>query len=164
MAAGRPPKPIERKRATGRTPATDSGGRRLPAVRETIVKDAAEDIPEPPSGLGARGDAEWVKIWTAGRKWLAPTQDYAWVEMVARAWDDIEQFRARVEADGLIQTGSMGQVIAHPLIAEVRRAEATIQKCLSVLGFSPTDRARLGLAEVKRVNAVLEMQRSMKSA
>lgn len=162
MPAGRPPKPVERKRATGRTPGTDSGGRRLPAVRETIVKTS--DVPDAPSGLAARGLVEWQTIWTAGKSWLAPAQDYAWVEMISRAWDDIEVFRARVEADGLIQKGSMGQVIAHPLIAEIRRAEATIQRCLSMLGFSPTDRARLGLAEVKRVNAVLEMQRAMSNS
>jgi phage terminase small subunit len=43
----------------------------------------------------------------------------------------------------------MGQTIAHPLITEIRKCEDTIRKCLSVLGFSPADRARLGLAEAK---------------
>jgi len=69
--------------------------------------------------------------------------------MICRAWDDIEEFRAKVRVDGLIQQGSMGQVIAHPLIAAIRQAEATIQRCLSVIGFSPSDRARLALGEVK---------------
>ena len=32
MTAGRPRKPIEQKRKTGRTPTTDSGGRKLPDV------------------------------------------------------------------------------------------------------------------------------------
>lgn len=155
MPAGRPPKPIERKRLTGRTPGTDSGGRKLSPIEGVIVKSA--DVPEAPPGLAERGQREWVQIWTAGKAWLAPTQDYAWVEMIARAWDDIAAFRERIELDGLIQQGSMGQVIAHPLIAEVRRAEATIAKALSTLGFSPSDRARLGLAEVKRQNALLDM-------
>lgn len=35
-------------------------------------------------------------------------------------------------------------------------AEALIRKCLSVLGISPTDRARLGLAEVKKETALQE--------
>jgi P27 family predicted phage terminase small subunit len=148
-------KPIERKRLNGRTPTTDSGGRKLPAVREVIVKTTG--TPAPPPGLGARGAAEWASIWRAGSAWLAPAQDYAWVEIVARAWDDIEGFRAKVQADGLIQKGSMGQVIAHPLIASIRQAEAQIMKALSVLGFSPTDRARLGLAEIKRVSKLQEM-------
>lgn len=152
---GPKPKPLELKRATGRTPQTDAGGRRLPAVREHIVKTVV--VPEAPTGLGERGSAEWVKIWTAGSSWLAPTQDYPWIEMIARAYDEIETYRARVESDGLIQTGSMGQVIAHPLIGEIRRAEASIQKCLSTLGFSPSDRARLGLAEIKAQSKLQDM-------
>jgi P27 family predicted phage terminase small subunit len=155
MPAGRPPKPLERKRLTGRTPGTDSGGRPLPVLHGTIVKEI--DVPRAPTGLKTRGKREWVNIWTAGQAWLAPQQDYAWVEMIARAWDDITAFRAKIEEDGLIQQGSMGQVIAHPLIAEVRKAEQTIARSLSILGFSPSDRARLGLAEVKRQNALLDM-------
>lgn len=148
-------KPIERIRATARNSTTKADGRPLPAIRSTITKTT--DIPEPPPGLGTRGAAEWVSLWTAGSAWLAPTQDYAWVEIVARAWDDIDGFRAKVAADGLIQKGSMGQVIAHPLIASIRQAEGQIMKALSVLGFSPTDRARLGLAEIKRVSKLQEM-------
>lgn len=155
MTRGRPPKPIERVRATARNSTHKADGRPLPAVRETIVKTA--DVPPPPPGLGARGGVEWERIWTAGSSWLAPNQDYAWVEIVARAWDDIDGFRAKVAADGLIQKGSMGQVIAHPLIASIRQAEAQIMKALSTLGFSPTDRARLGLAEIKRVSKLQEM-------
>lgn len=155
MTRGRPPKPIERARATARNATHKADGRPLPAVREVITKTA--DVPPAPPGLGARGAAEWETIWSAGRAWLAPTQDYAWVEIVCRAWDDIDGFRAKVAADGLIQKGSMGQVIAHPLIASIRQAEGQIMKALSVLGFSPTDRARLGLAEIKRVSKLQEM-------
>jgi P27 family predicted phage terminase small subunit len=154
---GRPPKPIERKRLTGRTPDTDSGGRPLPAVRAAIVK--TEVIPVPPDDLGDRGLTEWGRIWTAGNSWLAPEQDYHWVGMVARAYDDIEQFRVKVKADGLIQFGSMGQVIAHPLIGEIRKCEAVIMKCLSTLGFSPSDRARLGLAEVQTASKLQQMMK-----
>lgn len=149
------PKPIERKRLTGRTPTTDSGGRKLPAIQGTIVKTVV--VPDPPHGLEARGSKEWVSIWESGSRWLAPTADYHWVEMICRAYDEIEAFRAKIAVDGLLSTGSQGQVVAHPLIGEVRRAEASIQKCLSILGFSPTDRARLGLAEVKVQSKLLDM-------
>lgn len=156
MSNGRKPKPIERKRLTGRSPTTDSAGRPLPEIKGgEIIKTVT--VPEPPEGLGKRGAAEWERIWTAGEPWLAPEQDRAWVEMVAFAYDDIETFRRKVKRDGLIQTGSMGQVIAHPLIGEIRKAEATIARALSTLGFSPSDRARLGLAEVKRRSALLDM-------
>jgi P27 family predicted phage terminase small subunit len=77
--------------------------------------------------------------------------------MISRAYDDIETFRNRVEADGLIQAGSLGQPVAHPLIAEIRKCEATIRQCLSVLGFSPTDRARLGIMEAKARREVADL-------
>jgi P27 family predicted phage terminase small subunit len=158
MTAGRPPKPRERIRATARNETHKADGRPLPTVREVIIKDVMQ--PERPGDLGQRGGKEWDAIWSAGNGWLAPTQDYRWVEMICRAYDDIEAFRRKVKADGLIQKGSMGQVIAHPLIGEIRRAEATIQKCLSILGFSPTDRARLGWAEIKVRSKLEEMMKA----
>lgn len=146
MARGRPPEPLERKRAKAQ------GDGKTPGHRE-IVKaefDIVQGTPWPPAPVdfGDRGETEWAKIWSSG-PWLSHDQDYPWVEMICRAWDDIEEFRAKVRVDGLIQQGSMGQVIAHPLIAAIRQAEATIQRCLSVIGFSPSDRARLALGEVK---------------
>jgi P27 family predicted phage terminase small subunit len=155
MPRGRPPKPIERARVTARDSTHKADGRPLPVIQGTIVKDVV--VPDPPSELGGRGTTEWAAIWEAGRAWLAPAQDYRWVEMICHAYDDIEGFRARVKRDGLIAKGSQGQVIAHPLIAEIRRAEASIQKCLSVLGFSPSDRARLGLAEIKARSKLQDM-------
>lgn len=152
---GRPPKPIERARATARNLTTKADGRPMPEIQGTIVKTVT--VPDIPSGLGVRGEREWVNLWTAGSSWLAPQQDYPWVEMIARAWDEIEAFREKIDEDGLIQTGSMGQVIAHPLIAEIRRAESVIMKALSTLGFSPSDRARLGLAEIKAQSKLQDM-------
>jgi P27 family predicted phage terminase small subunit len=156
MFTGPKPEPIERKllkaKGSGRTP-----GNREIAIRQTYVTGRQRtDKPPTPRGLAAVGRREWHKIWDAG-SWLKAAQDYHWVEQIARAYDEIETYRARVESDGLVQTGSMGQPVAHPLIAEIRRCEATIRTCLSILGFSPTDRARLGLAEIKARSALEEM-------
>ncbi len=141
----RRPEPLERMAAKtkgdGRTP----GGRELVKANPTLI-ERVSPVPAVPRGLGKRGRLEWKKVWEAGF-WLNASQDYHWTEMIARAYDDIEQFRKRVEEDGLIQTGSLGQPVAHPLIAEIRKCEATIRQCLSVIGFSPTDRARLGIME-----------------
>jgi P27 family predicted phage terminase small subunit len=114
-------------------------------------------IPRRPTGLGDRGRREWPKIWAAGADWLNTEQDYPWIEQIARAWDDIAGYRKLIKADGLVQTGSQGQPVAHPLIAEVRRCEDTIRKCLSVIGFSPSDRARLGLAQAKTASKLDEL-------
>jgi P27 family predicted phage terminase small subunit len=108
----------------------------------------APEPPVPPEGLGERGTLEWRKVWQAGR-WFWSDQDYHWIEQLARAYDDVAEFRAEIKRMGLTVEGYNGQTVANPLIAEVRRAEDTIRKCLSQLGFSPTDRARLKLTELK---------------
>ena len=122
-----------------------------PAAAGTVT------VPRRPTGLGDRGRREWPRIWTAGASWLQPDQDYPWVEQIARAWDDIAAYRRLIRAEGLVQTGSQGQPVAHPLIAEVRRCEDTIRKCLAEIGFSPAARARLGLAQVKTASKLDEL-------
>lgn len=139
------PVPIERMMSRSHNGKT-LGGRDLEVI--DVSGMATLDVPEPPEGLGDRGTVEWAKIWTAG-KWLWPDQDYAWVEQAARAYDDLATFRTKVSEDGLTVEGYNGQTVAHPLIAEMRRCEDTIRKCLSQIGFSPTDRARLKLTELK---------------
>lgn len=155
MSRGRRRTPIERRQAQargdGRTPS------KLPVpVTGAVTVTSNRRTPPAPRGLGPRGRLEWRKIWTAGF-WLKDEQDYHWVEMISRSYSDIEVFRKQIEEEGLVVTGYAGQPAAHPLIAEIRKCEATIQKCLSILGFSPTDRARLMLGEAKAQNAVLEM-------
>lgn len=138
------PVPIERMMARSQNGKT-LGGRDLEV--HDVSGMAAVEAPQMPAGLGVRGALEWEKIWQAGR-WLWPDQDYAWVEQVARAYDDLAIFRAEVGGNLTVE-GYNGQMTAHPLIAEMRKCEDTIRKCLSQLGFSPTDRARLKLTELK---------------
>lgn len=150
---GRPKTPIEKMKARspdGKTP----GHRNLPVPTSPTTPDRT--VPELPEGIEGKGVEEWVKVWTAGF-WLKRDQDYHWVAMIARAYQDIATFRERVNEDGLVVTGYAGQVVAHPLIAEIRKCEATIQKCLQVLGFSPTDRAKLAIVESQAQNALQQM-------
>ena len=142
---GRPPKPLERLKATQRNDDTKANGSKLPA---RIESSSDLSIPEPPSDLTGRGEVEWRKMWAAGH-WLHRDADYHWVEQVCQAYMDIEEFRAQVKQDGLVVKGYAGQDAAHPLIAEIRKAQAQIQACLSKLGFSPTDRAKLNILAVK---------------
>lgn len=152
MPRGRPPKPLERVKATQRDATHKADG------REIVLREVPADrsVPVPAIELTGRAVDEWRKIWTAGF-WLNRDQDYHWVEMIASAYADIEVFRAQLQQDGLVVTGYANQVVAHPLIAEIRKAEAVIQKCLSILGFSPTDRARLAITEAKARNELQKM-------
>ena len=153
MTRGRPKTPIEKMQA--RSPdGTTPGHRKLPVPASPTTPDRT--VPELPAGIEARGAEEWIKVWSAGF-WLHRDQDYHWVEMIARAYQDIEVFRADVRDRGLITKGYAGQDAANPMIAEIRKCEATIQKCLQVLGFSPTDRAKLAIVEGQAQNALQQM-------
>lgn len=151
MARGRPPKPTERLAATRRNPTHKANGTEI-AVRE-VTPDRS--VPPLPATIpeGTRGEVEWQRIWTAGF-WLHRDKDYYWVETIARACADIEEFRAEIPKLGLTVTGYAGQITANPLLKSIHEREQTILKCLQVLGFSPTDRARLAITEAKAKSAV----------
>jgi P27 family predicted phage terminase small subunit len=157
MPAGRPPIPPERRKISARGDGLLPGGHR-PGKEVVIKGNDDSELPAVPEGLGERGVSEWDKIWTAGKLWLHPAEDYHWIEMISRAYDDIAQFREEIEKTGLIVKGYAGQMTANPLLREIREAESVIRKCLSQIGFSPTDRARLGLAEVKRQTGMADLQ------
>lgn len=160
MPAGRPPKPIERKRITAKGDGRTPGGRRI--TGEVVpANPRGISIPPAPADLGERGELEWYRIWEAGIIWLHPNEDYHWIDQIAHAYDDIETFRAEIERTGLVVKGyTKDMIVANPLIKEVRMLEATIRKCLSQLGFSPADRAKLGLVEVKRQTGLANLQRA----
>lgn len=121
------------------------------------VRAAGLEIPRRPVGLADRGRREWVKIWSAGAGWLQPERDYHWIEQVVRAYDEIAAYRRQIRADGVVQKGSQGQPVSHPLITEVRKLEERIGKNLSELGLSPLAAQRLGLAAAKTASKLDEL-------
>ncbi len=135
-----------------------SGRRPRQPGRALAVRQPSEiAVPRRPVGLADRGRREWAAIWTAGAAWLQPDRDYHWIEQIARAYDEIADYRRQIRADGAVQRGSQGQPVSHPLIAEVRKLEDRIDKNLGELGLSPTAAARLGLAAAKTASKLDEL-------
>lgn len=151
---GRHKEPLERVAARANGEGRTLGGREIAVPTKPTTP--RRDTPEPPGILTGRGLEEWNNIWKAGY-WLKEDQDFYWVEMIALAFMDMEEYREMVQEKGLITKGYAGQDAANPLIAEIRKCEATIQKCLSILGFSPSDRARLAITEVKMASTLQQM-------
>ena len=150
MPAGRPPTPTERKRRTG-----NPGKRPLP---EPVVQLAAvAHIPPPPATLAEAGRTVWERLWTAGQAWLSPTTDLDLLTRLCEAHDEREAIRDAIAEEGYMVTGSMGQRRANPLLSELRSLEAQMTRYESLCGFTPTDRARLGYAEVKRASKLDEL-------
>lgn len=140
---GRPPLPIERKQKLG----TLRPGR-LPAAGLTEVSrlPIPEEIPAPPGHLQAKGRAFWGRTFESAR-WLWQDIDLTLVEMTAELLDEREQLRGLIE----------GQPDNTRLRAALRAVDKQLVSNLSLLGFTPSDRSRLGLVEVKAKSKLEEL-------
>lgn len=138
---GRPPKPTERKRKTG-----NPGKRRLPDLAAVTTLPAQATTPEPPRSLGAAGLAMWERVWRHGRPWMAES-DADLLLLTCEQMDERQQLRLKVLRDGDWRERS-----------GLRALDKQIQDALSMLGFTPSDRARLGLAEVKAVSKMEQLR------
>jgi phage terminase small subunit len=143
---GRPPKPLEQKRMTGRHPGVDSGGRKLPEVASVTALPMADGVPDPPADLLLDGRRLWERAWGAAITWLSPDSDMEAVENACRLADDLAVARRRYRATS---DPTDGRVVV--------QLAKSVSDALSVLGFDPTARSRLGVAEVKRASALEQL-------
>ena len=142
---GRPPKPLEEKRRLG-----NPGKRALPSANEVVPLEAANGIPEPLRPLGKMGLEFWERTWQVGMNWISPKADIERMMMTAEMIDERTILRTLVFQDRNADRPK--------LRAGLRELEKQIQSNLALLGLSPADRARLGLAEVKRQSKLAELK------
>lgn len=138
---GRPPKPIEEKLRTG-----NPGRRPLPDRASLTVLPAAAAPPEPARPLGQPGRALWDRVWGAGATWLAERVDAEQVLILCEQMDERTQLRGIVLRDPTDWRARAG----------LRALDAQVMEGLSVLAFNPTERSRLGVAEVKVAESTLD--------
>lgn len=126
---GRPPKPIEQKRRQG-----------------TYRKDRDPShgnlaaVPAIPVELHDLSTAEAMdRVLDAGVAWIAAT-DSPKVSLLREAIEDYERLRG---------SGASAK--------DIREARTEVSRLLGELGFDPTARARLGLAEVKAASKMEEL-------
>jgi hypothetical protein len=134
--SGRRPKPVEQKRRLGNV-----GGRKLPSQAEIIaLPSLASDIPEPHRPLGEHGLALWRRIWSSGAAWLRPALDGDLVLMACEMTDERSVLRRIVFTQPSSWRERRG----------LREIDRQITSLLSQIGFSPTDRATLGIGDHKQ--------------
>jgi len=143
MPKGRPTLPIEQKQRRG-TMRADRLPNGLPELE--IVNEA--DTPQPLSELGNSGFDFWQKVFETGGRWVSHKTDITLVQIVAEQIDERESLRASVMAEN----GSRER-------SGLRELEKAIVSNLSLLGFTPSDRSRLGVAEVKAESKLEELRR-----
>jgi hypothetical protein len=140
-SVGRPPKPVEQKRRAG-----NPGKRPLPATTIAIPTSPIAPIPHRP--LGPAAQQFWERVWSVGFTWISPQMDVELLQMVAEQIDERVALRMRV----LKQNDWRDR-------AALRSLDAQVLDCLSLLGFTPVDRARLGFVEVKIKNELEEFRK-----
>lgn len=144
VSAGRPPVPTERKRKLG-----NPGQRKMPALADTqAVAPVADSVP---AHLGPSGAAMYERI-TAGAAWLAET-DKPTLELLCEKVDRREEMKSQLSRTDLVLFTDKMYAYPNPLVGMLSTIETEIAKLFSALGLTPTDRTRMGLAEVKARNA-----------
>lgn len=134
---GRPPKPIEQKRALG-----NPGKRPLPQEGSLVLLPSMYEIPEPPRPLVTEAaKALWTRTWSMGQTWLSPQTDIELLLMTCEMVDERWNLRIKVLQDNRPEERKGLRDLERQLVAN-----------LSLLGFTPTDRSRLGVAEVKKIS------------
>lgn len=138
---GRPPKPIEQKRALG-----NPGKRALPKAGTIQILPAISETPEPTRPLGKPGRELWDRVWQAGATWVSPNTDSEILLMTCEMIDERWNLRAKVlKSEEPKDRRNLNQLTK------------LIQENLSLLGFTPADRTRLGVAEVKAQSKLEEL-------
>jgi len=143
MPAGRPAKPIEQKRLLG-----NPGKRALPDGQSLEILPMAQEAPEPHRPLLTHGRELWDRVWNSGIAWISPDTDVELLLMTCEMVDERWNLRIKVMSSDNMQMARRLDNLSRIIIAN-----------LSLLGFSPSDRARLGVAEVKRISKIEELRR-----
>jgi hypothetical protein len=138
---GTKPKPLELKRKLG-----NPGKRAIPVEGTLVPLPPANGVPAPLRPLKRDGAALWKRVWTNAQGWLSPGTDIEAVQLLAEAMDERQVLRAMVMRDGDWRDR-----------IQLRHLEHQLMQQLATIGFDPTARARLGVAEIRRVSAIEEL-------
>lgn len=121
----------------------------MPAEGTVVALPMADGVPDPGVELGLEGRRLWERVWNNAITWISPHSDMTAVEQACLLADDVAVARKRYQAT------------SDPADA---RALKTLTDALSValsdLGFNPTARTKLGVAEVTRVSKLEALKRS----
>ena len=135
-----PPKPAELKVLQGN-----------PGKRSLALNDAVAPLEygyvEPPADLRESGLALWEKIFGAGELWISIRTDVDLVTQVCRQMDRRDELARRFWDDPESRVVNMSLL----------ETEKAIVNGLSLMGFSPADRTRLGLVSAKTKSKLQEL-------
>lgn len=134
-----PTKPLEEKRRLG-----NPGGRPLPKPGELMTIPGG--YVEPMRPLEFAGKQLWDSVFRFGEIWISSRTDVHLLLMTCEQLDRRETLRSLI-----------AETNDWHLLKQLNDLEKLIAVNLGQLGFTPAERTRLGLAEVKRQNKLEEL-------
>ncbi|WP_344427100.1 hypothetical protein [Pseudonocardia ailaonensis] len=105
------------------------------ALRSNLEINMTESYPEP-AGLGPRGSKFWSR--TASSFEVGAHELELLVE-IARQLDLLAALEEQLAKDGVVSTGSTGQVVAHPAVAALHTGRQLLGRLMSQLSFPDED-------------------------
>jgi hypothetical protein len=159
VGRGAKPMPLEVHRARG-----NPSHKALPAAPtpETALANVdASAIPAAPEWCDEYGAGVWAQLWVAGRRHLSEGHDMVLMELLVEKLQTANRLRAYLGDDvrNRWYTTANGQTVTHPAVKQLEQAEAQITGWLQLLGFPVSERARLGLFEIRVANELDEYRR-----
>jgi hypothetical protein len=138
-----PGKPAEVKRKLG------AKGYKGDVPVDVVLLPAVSAVPEPLKSLGESGLSLWDRTWVRGYSWISANTDIQLLQMTCEQLDERDVLREYVLAN----------VEAWHERSALRELEKSIRSNLSLLGFTPTDRMKLGVAEIKAETKMEQLKR-----
>lgn len=139
MPNGRPPKPLELKQLTG----TYRPGRTVDGSGLLTNTEAIK--PEAPETLSTAGLSLWEQLWAVN--WVSPKSDYQLAVITCQTADEREQVRAALAENPQDRIARIS----------LRELDKQLISLLAQFGFSPADRQRLGVTEIKAKSKLQEI-------
>ncbi len=141
---GRPARPVEQKKLLG-----NPGRRPIPEGGELL--QLGSGYREPIRPLTFSGRQLWDSVFEHGELWVSPTLDVHLLQMTCEQLDRRDALLALVPDQPNDRTLNMN----------LNDLEKAIQTNLGKLGFTPSDRSRLGFTLAKTKSKLEELQRLM---
>lgn len=144
---GPPRKPNELKRLQG-----NPGNKKLPELASVVSLPPVSDAPAYLSDISQQ-------LWNDVRSratWVAET-DRSALLLLCEKFDRRSLLLAKLEASDPVLYTDKGYAYANPLMGMISTIENEIFKILASLGLTPSDRSKLGVAEVKKASVLDEL-------
>ena len=112
-------------------------------------------MPEsPPKGLDDAGKRLWTAILSdVGPGWRLDARELHLLERACRVEDELRELERVIDRDGMMATGSAGQTVIHPALAEPRQLRIVQQRLLGSLEMCAPDAGTRSATSVRASRA-----------